>query len=550
MNIHKYRPVLILLCAIFCTAIIISCSESPEPDLRIVVMTTTDVHGYLMPWDYYTDAPDPSYSLLKAASVIDSIRSEEDHTLMLDAGDWLQGNPLAEYFARTDTTGGQYPLLGVMDAMEYDAIVLGNHEFNFGLDYLNSQIGMTSTTVLGGNIYRHQTTEPVYEPYIIKEFGDVKVAVIGLTTPGAAVWDKQHLDGVLDFEDGVEAASRFTEEARDAGAEIVIVLAHSGFTGTTSYSNDGLGMENFGQAVAETVPGIDLMVLGHTHRLTEAEFADGPGGGKVGLIQAGRWASHVGTATINIYRTNGKGLRVEVEETRAIPVEHASVKKELADMIHDQHEAVRSFMNDPVADTPDEWATGNARFEDTPVIDLIQHVQLQETGAQLSSSAAFNTNLTFGPGAITRGNLAMLYPYENTLFVLEVTGKQVREYLEFSARYFEGAENGEPVIAGDWPGYNFDMLAGVDYIMDISRPVGERITSLTYNGLELDGEELFSLAVNSYRAQGGGGYQMLADTRIIREINRPVRALIEDYLTGQGTVRHQDVFKENWSLEY
>lgn len=543
-------PTPIQLLLILPVVLLMSCTGANPPDLQVTVMTTTDVHGYLMPWDYNTDSADPQYSMLKAASLVDSIRSSDTHTLLLDAGDWLQGNPFAEYFAKTDTTGAQYPFLTVADAMQYDAIVLGNHEFNFGLEYLNRQTGMTETPILGGNIYRHGTTEPAYEPYIIREFDGVKIAVIGLTTPGSAVWDRMNVEGVLDFGDGVEAAARYVEEVRNAGADAVILLGHSGLSGTTSYLVDSLGMENFGRAVAETVPGIDLLVLGHTHRVMEAEFITGPDGRHVGVIQAGRWASHLGTAKLNFYRQDDGGFRTEVEPSHAIPVVNTPVKQELEDMISEQHQAVRSYITADVAQTPDVWVATDARLEDTPVIDLIQHVQLRQTGAMLSSSAAFNTSLTFGPGGITRGNLASLYPYENTLFVLELTGAQLREYLEYTSRYYSGVQDGNPVVADGWPGYNFDMVAGANYVTDITRPAGERITSLTINGENVTDDQLFTLAVNSYRAQGGGGYSMLAGARVVQEINRSVRSMIEDFLSEQDIIGHEDVFDRNWTLRY
>jgi 2',3'-cyclic-nucleotide 2'-phosphodiesterase (5'-nucleotidase family) len=534
------------------STLLLSCTDVREtaPDFSITVMSTTDVHGYVVPWDYNRDEPEPRYSLIKAATLVDSIRSADRHTLLLDAGDWLQGNPFAEYFARVDTTHSRYPLLSVMDAMEYDAIVLGNHEFNFGLDYLNRQIGMTSSSIIAGNIYHHGTSDPAYEPYIMREFDGVNVAIVGLTTPGSAVWDRFSVEGILDFGDGVEAATRYVGEVREAGADVVIILAHTGLAGTTSYTVEGIGMENFGRAVAETVPGIDLMVLGHTHRVTEGEYVQGPGGKRVGIIQAGRWASHLGTARIDIYRSPDGSIRAEAAPSQAFAVEQVPVKEELAELIRPQHEAVRAYIAGSVATTPDRWDASEARLGDTPVIDLIQHVQLRETGAMVSSSAAFNTRLEFGPGNITRGDLATLYPYENTLFVLEITGAKLRDYLEFTSQYYSGVENGRPVVASGWPGFNFDMVAGAEYVMDIRNPLGERITSLTINGREIRDDELITLAVNSYRAQGGGGYSMLTEGRIVREINRSVRTMIEHYLSEKGTISHEDVFEENWELRY
>lgn len=523
-----------------------ACAPQPETSLEITVLTTADIHGRVLPWDYYRDQQDEAHSLLKAASLIAVRRDTAEHVLLLDAGDFIQGNPFADFHATERAEDGLHPLLRVMDAMDYDAIVLGNHEFNFGLDYLDRQISLSSSPILAGNVYRHGTREHAYTPYVIRELGGVRVGIIGLTTPGSAVWDRRHVEGVLDFGDGAEAAARLVPEVRTAGADVIVMLLHSGLEARSSYTAGGVAEENFGQTLLDSVPGIDVLVLAHTHRVIEGEPRTGADGRPVAVVQAGRWASHVGEVTLRLVRREGR-WEVSPGTARAIPVVDAPVAPALAALVDADHQAVRDWVNEVVAGTPDRWSARDARLVDTPIIDLIQHVQKQVGEAQLSGSAAFTTTLEFGPGPITRADLATLYPYENTLVVLEVTGEQLREYLEYAAAFYEGLRDGEPVVAGGRPGYNFDMLAGVDYLVDLARPVGERVVELSYDGEPVQAQQRFSLAVNSYRAQGSGGYTMLVDTPVLREIDRSVRTLIEEYLAERGEIRHADVRQRNWA---
>jgi 2',3'-cyclic-nucleotide 2'-phosphodiesterase/3'-nucleotidase len=255
----------------------------------------------------------------------------------------------------------------------------------------------------------------------------------------------------------------------------------------------------------------------------------------------------VGEVTLQLERSPDGDWVVSPGPARAIPVENAMVEPALAALVSDDHQAVRDWVNEAVAATPQRWSAADARLVDTPVIDLIQHVQQQAGEAQLSASAAFTTDLTFGPGPITRADLATLYPYENTLMVLEVTGRQVREYLEHAAGYYDGLRDGEPVVTAGRPGYNFDMLAGVDYLVDLARPVGDRVIELSHRGEPVEDDQRFTLAVNSYRAEGAGGYTMLTGAPVLRQIDRSVRVLIEEYLAERGEIRHEDVHRRNWA---
>ncbi len=561
----KWNTFALILTVLLLVAVLSSCGQERETEsplsvplaegdtVSIAVMATTDVHGWVRAWDYYRDQVEPGYALSKVASLVDSVRTFHPNTILLDAGDWLQGNPFAEYFALHDPQERHYPFLAAADHMRYDAIVLGNHEFNFGLEYLDRQIAQTGTPVLGGNIYHHGTDDPAYAPYIIRDVAGVRVAVVGLTTPGSAVWDRSRVEGILDFGDGLEAARRFVGKVReDHQAEVVIVLAHSGLEGSSSYQRDGLGEENFGRAVGEQVPGVDLLVLGHTHRTIDDVVLRGSDGREVGVIQPGRWASHLGVAEMKMTRDSTGTVRVVDISTSNHSAERVEEHHEIVELTLEAHEDVVRFVTEPMAHTDDTWSATDARRRDTPVIDLIQTVQKKQTGAQLSAAAAFNTSVSFGPGAITRGDIALLYPYFNTLYKLEISGAQIRSFLEHTSQYYtsETDEQGNPVVNRGWPGFNFDMLAGVSYVLDLRNPPGERVTKLTYNDTPVGDDDRFTIAINSYRAEGGGGFDMLQDAPVLMTIDRSVGDMILEYLQEAEVIRHDDVFEENWHLAY
>lgn len=556
----KPRPAILAL-TLAATLILAACSPSdrtapsdihvplaPGDTVTLAIMGTTDLHGWILPFDYGTDTEEPRYGLAKVATVVDSIRALHPHTVLVDAGDFLQGNALAEYFARVNPGAPSYPLLDVLQALRLDATALGNHEFNFGIPYLMRRLEESGTPALGANIYRYGTTDPAFPPYRLLSVGGVRVGIVGLTTPGSAVWDGPLVAGQLDFGDGVEAAARFVQEVREAGAEYVIVVAHTGMGPGSSYSMEGVGEENFGQRMLETVPGIDLFVLGHSHRVTEGLRIAGPTGDSVSVMQAGRWGSHLALAEVRLTRTDAGTVALVDETIQVLSVADRATSPRIEAMVAETHAAVRAHVNEALATTPDLWDAARGRLEDTPIVDFIHHVQRQVTGAQLSAASAFDTEARFGPGEITRRDLTRIYPYENMLWMVEVTGAQLRAFLEHTSQYYAGVEGGLPAIQPGWPGYNFDSLEGIDYALDLRQPVGRRVQFLTHEGEPVADEARFTLAVNSYRAAGGGDFTMLADAPILWQSDIPVRAYLEAFLASNPTLTHAQVFTPNWRL--
>lgn len=516
-------------------------SGHPKPPTSITILTTTDLHGWVLNWDYTTDSPQPRYGLERVATVIDSIRAIHPDAMLIDAGDWLQGNPFAGYFAEVATDSKDYPLLRVADHLKYDAFVLGNHEFNYGIDYLNRRISQSRTPVISANIVHHGTDSTAYTPFILKQVDGIMVGVLGLTTPGVLVWDRAHVEGKLQVRDAMAEAKLWVPRMKAAGADVIVVLAHTGYEGASSYHDETVGRENVGKAILESIPDVDLLVFGHSHRVTQGDDH----------LQAGRWASHLGEATIHVRRLNDGSVVVDSIRTVAHEVMRRAPSKAVRELVAEEHEAVRAYVNAPITRITETWSSEQARLVDTPILDLIHHVQFKVTGADLSAASAFSTSATFTPPSLTRRDLAAIYPYENLLHVIRINGKQLRDYLEHTSRYYlVNTEPGTPLVNRSWPGFNFDTVNGVEYELDLRKEPGSRLVFLRRNGRDVSDADTFTLAVNSYRAEGGGGFTMLAGSEVLWRSTVSVKQMLETELSGVDTLRVEDIHTVNWRLRY
>ncbi|HEU4565280.1 MAG TPA: 5'-nucleotidase C-terminal domain-containing protein [Gemmatimonadaceae bacterium] len=518
--------------------------DPPAADrFDLVVAATTDVHGHLRGWDYYAGAADPISSLARAATIVDSLRAAAPgRVVLLDAGDLLQGTPLTYVAARVDTAS-PHPVIAAMNAMAYDAAVIGNHEFNYGLATLSGAMAGARFPFLAANVYRPDGAR-AYAPWRIVTRGPVHVGIVGATTPGSAVWDRDKLEGKLEFRDIVPAVREAVAEVRARGADVVVVTLHSGLDEPSSYDTVAtrLPSENVSARVAREVAGIDLLVYGHSHR----QMADTTIGTTM-LMQPKNWAQSVGVAHLALERDGGR-WRVAARRGELVPTRGRAESERVLAATAEQHARTVAYVQAPIGSTPAAWRADSSRVEDTPIIDLILDVERRATGAELASTAAFSLDASLDSGAITIAELARLYPYENTLKAVRITGRQLREYLEFSARYFGTHGTGEPAVDPKVPGFNFDIVAGADYAIDLSRPVGSRITRLAVKGRPVADADSFTFALNNYRQSGGGGYAMLRGAPVVHDGTVEIRQLIIDEVRRRGTIRPSDVFERNWEI--
>lgn len=549
----------------------------------MTLLATTDVHGNVMDWDYFCNRPaselyGTGIGLARAAGIVAQVRQRcgPDSVVLVDNGDTLQGTPVAYYYARVEpvtATGLDHPLAVAYNTIGYDAQVIGNHDFNYGLDLLAAYAEDLAYPLLGANVLDVSTGEPVLQPYVLLtrrvagHGGPVTVGILGLTTPGSMVWDRDVLAGRITIEEMSTAAAAWVPRMRAAGADVVVVLSHSGI-GSTAYDSTGLGVENAADRIAE-VPGIDAIVVGHTHSRVEAQYLTNPTtGARVLLTQPLPWAQEVAEITFRLERGLG---RWEVVGVDAVLHDCATVAPEeaVAEAVRPYHEVAVAYVNQVVATCPRALPADTSHYEDTPILDFVQAVQTRVVADALadgpygrlpvlSTVAPFSRTAVLPAGEVSIRDLAGLYLYDNTLGAVLVTGAQLREYLEYSAKYYGSVPVGEefdPAVhtgvvydgVRGWD-YNYDIIAGVDYRIDLSRPVGDRIVGLELAGRPVTPAQRFVLAVNSYRRAGGGNFPYVASAPVVYDEQREIRQLLIDWATSRGVIDAADFFTPNWAL--
>jgi 2',3'-cyclic-nucleotide 2'-phosphodiesterase / 3'-nucleotidase len=544
----------------------------------LTVLATSDVHNHALDWNYYGDAPFPAQNvgLARVGTLVEQIREErgDDRVLLIDNGDTFQGNPLGSFYASsehrriTDQSEYPHPMALAMNALGYDATVAGNHEFNYGLDFLAAVEDQIDFPMLGANVREDGSGDEYLQPYSVVEVevegaDPIEVGVLGLTTPGSAVWDRSHVEGEVVFDDGVETAETYVPILREQeGVDAVVVLAHAGISGGSSYGDAIPYDENFVAELAETVPGIDAIVSGHSHREVPEQRFVNPDGDEVVVTQPGAWGRFLSVIDLELVEgEDGWDVAAVGSHTRStanVPESDAVV-----DLVRDGHEATVEYVNSTVGTSTEELAMANANTEDVPALDLINRVQEDATegaiaGTEweglevLSLAAPFNLGARLPAGDVSVRDIAGLYIYDNTLVAVEMTGAELADYLEWSAEYFEGETDAGPMAREDVgtvkPSYNYDVLSGVTYDLDLAQPVGERVVDLEFEGAPIDPTQRFVVATNNYRANGGGGAPHIADAPIVWDSLLENRQLIIDWVVAAGTVDPADFASVDWRL--
>lgn len=550
-----------------------------DGNVKITIMGTSDLHSNAVNWDYYKDA---TYSdsagnaigLARVSSVVNQVRADRgrEHTLLFDAGDTIQGSPLGFYYALVDPvteSGAVHPIAAQMNAIGYDAVALGNHEFNYGLEFLDHWIGQMDADVLAANAVHAGTRVPAFTPYTIKTMKvkgrpPVRVGVLGLTNPGVVIWDKANVSGRIEVQGLVEAAARWVPVMKQAGADIVVVSAHSGDSGTSSYGDD-LPVENAAALVAEQVPDVDVILFGHAHRDVPERFVTNAATGRrVIMSEPKNWGQRVSVFDLELEFARG---RWSVADAAALTVNTNTVVDDpaLVSVIRAQHDAVVTYVNTPVATSTEALSAAEACWKDTPILDYVNAVQTATVAAAVAGSpeaslpivsiaAPFNRGATFPAGQVTIKDVAGLYIYDNTLLASVLTGAQIVDYLEYSAKYFAEVDPAAPVAPASWtnnlgtPDYNYDQFSGIDYDVDISQPVGSRITNVTYAGAPVTPDQQFLVAVNNYRQSGGGGFPHIATAPVVYNAQVAIREAIVSYASDSGVIDPADFHVENWRL--
>lgn len=553
----------------------------PARRYSLTVMGTTDLHGHVFNWDYfkdaeYSDKAGNAMGLARISTLVNRVRAERGrcNTMLLDAGDTLQGTPLTYYYAKVDPItakgGPVHPMAQAMNAIGYDAAALGNHEFNYGLETLRKFEDQLHFPLLGANALDAKTQKPAFPPYLIKRFHvpglpPVKVAVLGLTNPGIAIWDKAYVQGKLTFPGLEEQAAKWVPKLRAMGADVVVVSAHSGSSGTSSYGDQLPYVENSAALVAQRVPGIDAILVGHAHvEIPELKVTNEQTGRTVVLSEPLCFAERL---TLFDFELVFRSVRWEVESVAASLLNSNTVEDDpkITKLLSDEHAKVVSYVNQVVGSATETLTTVEARYKDAPIIDLITKVQEDVVKAALAGTeyaalpviaqaSPFSRTSEIPAGEVTIRDLSSLYVYDNTLVAKVMTGAQLRAYLEYSAEYFVRTAAGAAVDvekltnANGRPDYNYDYVSGLGYEIDIAQAAGSRIRNLTYGGAALDDGQQFVLAVNNYRANGGGAFPHVASAKELWSESTEIRTRIAEWVTAKGVLDPKDFASADWRL--
>jgi 2',3'-cyclic-nucleotide 2'-phosphodiesterase (5'-nucleotidase family) len=520
--------------------------QTPSQRVQIVVLGTTDLHGNLLPIDYYTDKAD-NRSLAKVATLIRRVRKENQNVVLIDSGDTIQGTPLAYYHNKKNNQPPD-PMMLTMSALGYDSMTVGNHEYNFGLKVLEKARSEANFPWLSANTYNKGTSDTHYRPYIVKEIAGVRIGVLGLTTPGVPTWENLPNYAGLEFREPLTEAKKWVPILRSKErADVVVIAMHMGIEEDlrTGEINPGqVRNENQAIAIARQVPGVDLIFMGHTHREVPSLYVNG-----VLLTQANHWGRHLARADLYLENIANK-WRIYARSARTIPVDDkVEADPEVVKLAEPYNRETQAWLSQPIGASAAELTAAEARFKDTAIIDLIQRVQLEAGKAEVSMAAIFNPQARIAKGQVTVREIAGLYVYENTLVVLEVTGQQLKDALEHSAKYFRPYEPGKTLaelIDEKIPVYNFDIAEGVTYELNIRNLIGQRIEKLQFQGKPVMPQQKFRLATNNYRVNGGGGYTMYKDAPVVYRSGEEIRELIIDWVERHKTIPTEPT--NNWKI--
>ncbi|PAZ15438.1 bifunctional metallophosphatase/5'-nucleotidase [Streptomyces sp. SA15] len=545
------------------------------------VMGTTDLHGNVFNWDYFTDKEfdDKAHNdvgLAKISTLVNQVRAEKGrrNTLLIDAGDTIQGTQLSYYYAKVDPItaegGPVHPMAQAMNAIDYDAAALGNHEFNYGIPVLRKFQEQCRFPLLGANALDAKTLRPAFPPYSMHclrtPFGrDVKVAVLGLTNPGIAIWDKANVQGKMTFPGLEEQAAKWVPKLRSMGADVVIVSAHSGSSGTSSYGDQLPYIENAAGLVAEQVPGIDAILVGHAHTEIPEYFVTNKETGKqVVLSEPLKWGQRL--TLFDFELVWGKG-RWSVEKVGARVLNSNAVEEdpEIVKLLGDEHEKVVAYVNQVIGTNSVEMTSVEAPYKDVPIIDLINHIQADTVKQALASTeyaalpvlsqaAAFSRSAVIPAGEVTIRDVAGLYVFENTLEARLMTGAQMKAYLEYSANYFVQTPVGAEVDpakltnANGTPDYNYDVVSGLTYEIDIAKAAGSRVANVRFEGVPLADDAKFVFAVNNYRANGGGNFPHVAAAQLLWSNSDEIRNTMIAWVKAKGAIDPAEFASVDWKL--
>ncbi len=531
---------------IFATIAAAAASLSVATSQTISVIYTTDVHGAVFNYDFVRDTVAP-YSLANVYTYVSAVRDTSENVILLDNGDFLQGSPAVYYYNNIDTAG-QNVMARIFNYMKYDAVGVGNHDIEARHRVYDKVGREMNAPLLSANIRNEKTGKPYFTPYTILERGGKRIAVIGLTTPYIPHWLDESFWSGMGFDDMVESANYWVKKVREEEKpDAVIGLFHSGFDYT--YGNQDASTyknENASVLVAERVEGFDAVLIGHDHKLYNKEVTS-PSGRKVPVLDAGTAARNAGLLTI----TFGKDGTPQCKTT-LIAMKSFEPSKEYDRVFLPQQLAVKSYTRKVIADLTSPVRAYESLGGSSAFVDVVHKTMLKHTGADISMSAPLLINASLPKGNLTVGRMFALYKYENTLCLVRMTGKEIKDYLEYSYdKWIQNPETSGHVLRINKFGrlennyYNLDSADGIIYTVDVTADKGDRVKIISMSdGKRFDKRKTYKVALNSYRANGGGGHLEFGAKIPFKEIKHRVLKSFDTDLRGLIIGDFEEQYKE------
>ncbi len=527
--------------------------KNRKEQCELIILETSDIHGHVFPINYGNNSATNS-GIAKLATLINREKNEADYTLLIDNGDVIQGTPLTYHFAKY-LDEEKNPIISILNHLQYDAGVIGNHEFNYGLSLLYKSVDESAFPWLSANIIEEEKNQPAFgPPYIIKEFDNgLRIAVLGLTTHYIPNWENpNHIRG-LKFEDAFVAAKKWVKFIREnEDYDLLVVSYHGGFERELSSGEptESLTSENQGYQICHEIEGIDVLLTGHQHRRI-ASHLNG-----ITIVQPGFNGQVLGKVNLQFQLQNEKWNLISKFSELVAVNDSTTVQIDLLKLAEEFEKQTQEWLDQPIGKIIGDMSIENAfavRLADHPLIEFINKVQMDAAGVGISNTALFHNE---SPGFfenVTMRDIVSNYIYPNTLKVIRISGQDIKDALEKCATYFILDEQKRikvnPTFVEPKPQhYNYDMWEGIEYELNISKPVGSRVVKLTRNGLPLGLPEQYEVVMNNYRAGGGGDFDMFKDKPVIKEIQTDMTELLADYFLKRKTVEAS--CNHNWKVTW
>ncbi|MCM0646809.1 bifunctional metallophosphatase/5'-nucleotidase [Clostridium swellfunianum] len=521
--------------------------------IKLTILETSDIHGAILPINYANNE-ERDLGLAKVATLINQEKKNNYNLLLIDNGDLIQGTPLTYYYSRIDSSKIN-PVIKVLNHLKYDAAVIGNHEFNYGSEILNRALQESVFPWLSANIILSEGGSCYTgKPYYIKTFEEgIKVGILGLTTKYIPNWENPAIIQGIRFEDPVEYAKRWVKVLKEEEkVDLVVVSYHGGFERNveTGEPTENLTGENQGYQLCVEVPEIDVLLTGHQHRSIYGRKING-----VLVLQPGTQGLVLGKAEI-VFEKSDSEIRIIEKNSELLSIKGIKADSEVIEMIKEYEDKTQEWLDRPIGKIKGDMLVRDhmtIRTRDNALIEFINKVQMEYSGASISNTALFDNHALGFPSNVTMRDIVSNYIYPNTLRVIRITGHDIKAALERSASYFEQYDGKEiranEVFSTPKPQhYNYDMWEGINYIIDISKPIGNRVVTLERGGRTIDLDKEYEVVMNNYRAGGGGEYIMFQNKPIVKDIPIDMSELIANYILERGTI--EATVNENWKVIY